>query len=315
MTTLKRGSLAYDIYNAWAHHFHEEVLIRGGIRGFWKRVYVLASEYYLEKDVVQQHKAVKAAKRAFVTYVEREYYKFHFNRGFSLLDLAAWIDEFAFFPDVAEYLQAYVIWLQEESERIRPKKRERGRGLGDLVRDRQNIHTSEVVAQTNEQMKKLVDVHVAQKQKTLAEIESAWVGQAYVDYAKLVDVLEDMRSWGNKETVCEEGDWAYRKALRSLWAKVKGNQELVQRLWEECYESLGLCAQGHLSRLANVLVGFEEGVAAPVNKKELFQNKISLLSVKEMGEAEKRVEVEELFREYEIPSVEHEAWLDAVFTT
>jgi hypothetical protein len=67
--------------------------------------------------------------------------------------------------------------------------------------------------------------------------------------------------------------------------------------------------------LANVLVGFEEGVAAPVNKKELFQNKISLLSVKEMGEAEKRVEVEELFREYEIPSVEHEAWLDAVFTT
>jgi hypothetical protein len=155
---------------------------------------------------------------------------------------------------------------------------------------------------------------VKQKQKTLSEIETAWMGQCYVNYTKLTTVLEDMRKWGNTETVCAEGDWAYRKALRGLWTKIQTNPELVQRLWEESLDSLGMCAQGHLSRLANVLVGFEEGVKTPICMKELFQNEISLLAAKEMTNEEKERQAKSLMDTYFIPEEERQVWLDAVLS-
>jgi hypothetical protein len=73
-----------------------------------------------------------------------------------------------------------------------------------------------------------------------------------------------------------------------------------------------MCAQGHLSRLANVLVGFEEGALAPVNPKELFQNEISLLAGKDMPEEVKMKEAIALMDTYTIPEEERQAWLDAL---
>jgi hypothetical protein len=64
--------------------------------------------------------------------------------------------------------------------------------------------------------------------------------------------------------------------------------------------------------LANVLVGFEEGVKAPVNLKELFQEKISILAAKELPAEEKEQEARQLMDEYGIPPGERQPWLDAL---
>ncbi len=309
---LNQKALYKQTLDRWKATFHEDSGLRYRSE---KHVWALLKfeGECLGIDRVGQHKILKQVKKEFLHYVMEHYHRWFVTQRFTPLELVSFLEDFAFFPDVTTEIQNYVIELQEEAEAIqRARKRLRTRDLADVAQDGQNVHTTEVVVQTNQNMELLKAVPVKQKQKTLAEIEAAWLGKPYVDYIRLTDVLEDMRKWGNTETVCAESDWAYRKALRGLWAKIQSNPELIQRLWEECLESLGMCAQGHLSRLANVLVGFEEGVKAPVNLKELFQDKMSLLAAKELSADEKEKEARQLMDEYGIPPGERQPWLDAL---
>jgi hypothetical protein len=280
---------------------------------FWQLLKSEGENYGIDR--VGQYKILKEVKKRFVSYVRYYYRRWFVQQRFSSFELVSFLEDFAFFPDVTQELQNFVIYLQKQRDTFeQERKRLRIRNLGDVAHDGQNVHTKEVVVQTNEKMEILQSIPVKQKQKTLSEIETAWMGQHYVNYTKLTSVLEDMRKWGNTETVCAEGDWAYRKALRGLWTKIQTNPELVQRLWEESLDSLGMCAQGHLSRLANVLVGFEEGVKAPISMKELFQNEISLLAAKEMANEEKERQAKSLMDTYSIPEEERQVWLEAVLS-
>ena len=309
---LNKEYLYKETLQLWVDTFHEDGKYRfRDEQHFWTLLKYNGRKHGI--DLIGQHKILKRVKKDFINYVRACYRRWIVARRFTAYELIAFLDEFAFFPDVRLELQNFVIEVYEDEEALaRMRKRTREKTLVDLVRDGQNVHTTEVVVQTNEKMDLLNSVQIKQKQKTLSEIEAAWVGKDYVDYTKFTDVLEDMRKWGNTETVCQEQDWAYRKALRGLWAKIQTNPELVQRLWEECLDALGMCAQGHLSRLANVLVGFEEGSKAPVNPKELFQNEISLLAGKDLSQELKIKEATALMDTYEIPEVERQAWLDAL---
>jgi hypothetical protein len=310
--SLSKEYLYKETFQLWIDTFHEDGKYRfRDEKHFWALLAYNGKKYGIDR--IGQHKVLKKVKKDFINYVRACYRRWIATQRFTAYELISFLDEFAFFPDVKQELQNFVIELyedQEELARLRNKKREKT--LVDIARDGQNVHTTEVVVQTNEKLDVLKAVDVKQKQKTLSEIEAAWVGNDYVDYTKLNDVLEDMRKWGNTESVCSEQDWAYRKSLRGLWAKMKGNPELVKRLWEECLEAMGMCAQGHLSRLANVLVGFEEGVATPVNPKELFQNEISRLAAKDLPHELKEKEAIALMDTYTIPQAERQAWLEAL---
>lgn len=310
--SLNKEYLYKETFQQWVDTFHEDGKYRfRDEKHFWVLLDYNGKKYGIDR--IGQYKILKQVKKDFINYVSVCYRRWIAARRFTPYELIGFLDEFAFFPDVKQELQSFVIELYENEEELhRLRKRTREKTLVDIVQDGQNVHTTEVVVQTNEKLDVLKGVNVKQKQKTLSEIEAAWVGNDYVDYAKLTDVLEDMRKWGNTESVCADGDWAYRKTLRGLWAKIKENPELIKRLWEECLDALEMCAQGHLSRLANVLVGFEEGAKAPVNPKELFQNEISLLAAKDLSYEQKETDAIALMNTYQIPEGERQAWLDAL---
>jgi hypothetical protein len=312
--SLNKEYLLKETLQRWVNTFHEDKgLTYRSEYHFWQLLKSEGENYGIDR--VGQYKILKEVKKRFVSYVRYYYRRWFVQQRFSSFELVSFLEDFAFFPDVTQELQNFVIYLQKQRDTLeQERKRLRIRNLGDVAHDGQNVHTKEVVVQTNEKMEILQSIPVKQKQKTLSEIETAWMGQHYVNYTKLTSVLEDMRKWGNTETVCAEGDWAYRKALRGLWTKIQTNPELVQRLWEESLDSLGMCAQGHLSRLANVLVGFEEGVKAPISMKELFQNEISLLAAKEMANEEKERQAKSLMDTYSIPEEERQVWLEAVLS-
>jgi hypothetical protein len=312
--SLNKEYLLKETIDRWVNTFHEgKGLTYRSESHFWQLLKSGGETYGIDR--IGQYKILKEVKKRFVVYVRYYYRKWFVNQRFTSFELVSFLEDFAFFPDVTQELQNFVIYLQKQQDTLEEeRKRLHVRNLGDVAHDGQNVHTKEVVVQTNEKMELLHSVTVKQKQKTLSEIETAWMGQCYVNYTKLTTVLEDMRKWGNTETVCAEGDWAYRKALRGLWAKIQTNPELVQRLWEESLDSLGMCAQGHLSRLANVLVGFEEGAKTPICMKELFQNEISLLAAKEMTNEEKEGQAKSLMDTYFIAEEERQVWLDAVLS-
>ena len=193
---------------------------------------------------------------------------------------------------------------------VEPKK-----DLAAFADDKQNVHTRVVMKQMNDTMDALKTVTVPKKQKTLDEILNCWMETVPNVVHQIDSVYQDMSKWGNEKSVVEENDYLYRKTLRGVWAKIKTYEgdirlELVKRLWEECFESVGMCAQGHLTRLANVMVGFDSEAVTPISPMEDFQNKMAALAASSVED--KVSEAQKLMDAVKMPSQDRGDWLEAL---
>jgi hypothetical protein len=187
--------------------------------------------------------------------------------------------------------------------------------LGKIATDRQSVHAVSVTKNTNDGIFILEKQLVPIGQKTLAEIEKEWL-KVYHD-TKVKKVIADMKDWGSRKQVMDKMSNKYKSVLRGLWAKIKTfdselKSELTKRLWEECTEALGMCADGHVGRLINVLIGFDEQFKNSVSPKEYFQNNISLIAKSGVPMAFKLEQAKRLMDDIEMPEEERQVWLEAL---
>jgi len=184
--------------------------------------------------------------------------------------------------------------------------------LQGFAEDKQNIHTAPINAQTDATLKLLFAVSVPMGQKTLSEIETNWRRLKCTKRRILDHTLSDLRIWAGKSWIVSQDDWLYRRALQHLWAKIKSfpeetRDELMKRLYEECHDAKGMCAQGHIARLANVLVGFDAAFKGEVS----LQDRMADISRLEVTEAEKRAAATLVLEEFKVPTAEWAAWTEA----
>jgi hypothetical protein len=183
--------------------------------------------------------------------------------------------------------------------------------LEALARDRQNVHTSAVTQQTRTGLDVLLETPVSSTQETLREIQRVWE-KSHTRSIRMV--LQDMHQWYSVSLCRTEDDWLYRRTLDGLWAYIQrspAKDDLAERLWEECYESVGMCCDGHLSRLCNVLCGFTEEFKPPVSVGELLQQRMAVIAEKQIPVEEKVGEAWAVFEELSVPMDQREAWVDA----
>jgi hypothetical protein len=177
--------------------------------------------------------------------------------------------------------------------------------LEALSLDAQNVHTPAVNAQTQAGVDVLVDTPSVVGQDTLAEIHAVW--KAHPRAAR-ASVLKDM---GYCYTTA---DTLYQRVLDGLWTRIKVSphkSDLVQRLWEEALESKGMCFQGHISRLCNVLVGYDETVKAPVSTGELLQQAMAAIADEDISLPHKVIKAWEAMDELQIPREQRMEWIEA----
>jgi hypothetical protein len=190
--------------------------------------------------------------------------------------------------------------------------------LKQFVEDRQNVHTRVISNQTDKSLKIIDATVVLPGQKTIGEIVMAWMDSG-IQWQDIDPVYKDMEHWGKESFIYADDDYLYRKTLRSLWALIKSYNgkgdiynELVKRLWEECHDSVEMCGQGHITRLANVMVGFHEGFLTPKSTKEDFQDKMANIAANgNISVKEKTEQAIILMNSINMPEEEREAWLDA----
>jgi len=188
--------------------------------------------------------------------------------------------------------------------------------LQQLTNDEQNVHTRVVNKQTKKYMDIINSIKIPVGQNTTSEIVTAWMSVLGLDWVTTQPVYNDLLYWGKKSQIYEKEDFLYRKVLRSLWAVIKTHEgdvykELIQRMWQECEDSVGMCAHGHITRLANVLVGFSTSFLSPYSDMEVFQEKIASISQKDIDVKEKIAEALLIMDEIDMPVADREAWLEA----
>jgi hypothetical protein len=198
----------------------------------------------------------------------------------------------------------------------------RPRTLNAIAADRQNVHTAVVAEQTNNGLNKLLEVHREAGQVRLRSVDwfaSKWLTKSYGSWDRVKVVVEDMYRWHRQSYCRVENDYLYRKALDGLYLLIKQtsnnnidiNNELHKRVFEECWESVGMCCDGHISRICNVLVGFDAAFAPPVPFGEILQSKMAAISNMEIETEEKIKQATAFFNEFAVPEPDRVAWLDA----
>ena len=189
--------------------------------------------------------------------------------------------------------------------------------LARIVRDNQNVHTAPVSRQTNESVDRLLAVEVPAGQTTEMSMVQGWTNRsAPPKIGRLIRVLTDVNRWFNQQMCRAAGDRLYMRVLRGLVALInqqgdETRQELYQRLWEECYESVDMCCEGHISRLCNVMVGFDEAFQPPVPVGEILQQKMAMIAGLDVTTEMKHTHALAVMNELNIPGDQRAAWLDA----
>jgi hypothetical protein len=190
--------------------------------------------------------------------------------------------------------------------------------LGRIAADAQSVHTAPVSQQTNAGTEKLLAAAIPNNQQTEKSVMRGWLSVSgnTVGWNDMLRVANDVNKWFNTPTCRAHNDNLYRRLLRGLVATINRSDdemrpELYKRLWEECREATGMCCEGHISRLCNVMVGFDEAFQPQVSLGELMQQKMAAIATLDVSEEEKRRQATAWFDEMAVPAAERVAWLDA----
>lgn len=185
-----------------------------------------------------------------------------------------------------------------------------GGALAQLAHDRQNVHTAVVVQKVKETIEKVLQIPVppeyqTETLKTSGEIilecglskQAAW---------------QMMAKYCGDEDIYDLGRGIYARVLNSVWQYIKASPDaadLKKILASEMQDNIGMCAQGNLSRLCNILSGYMEGLVVDVkSKNEIISERLALLM--EIDNAEERAAAGlRLLEELRVPEEERDIWL------
>ena len=194
--------------------------------------------------------------------------------------------------------------------------------LQALARDTQNVHTREVAEQTNESTKKLLEEYekscTTKNMRAPDWFAAKWLTERYGRWDRVVRVVTDMQHWYATHTCRKTNDHLYKKCLDGLYMLIKKTtdeevrKELWKRAFEECEEAVGMCCEGHMSRVCNVMVGFDDAFKPPVPIGELLQNAIAKIAASEKEAAQKLIDAQKVFSELNVPEAERGVWLEAL---
>ena len=187
--------------------------------------------------------------------------------------------------------------------------------MARLAADRQNVHTGAVGKQTRDGEAKLLAVPTDGKPVGLRVLRT--FANRAGGLTPTLRVMNDMDHWIHEQNCRAVGDRLYGRLLEGLWTLIEQQPEeqraeLKNRLWEEAWESVGMCLEGHVSRLVNVMVGFDEAFQPKMSTGEAVQNKIAALAASEMSDEDKLTQARAFMGELGMDAAAQAPWLEAL---
>lgn len=141
------------------------------------------------------------------------------------------------------------------------------RPLARFAADNQNVHTAEMVRQTKNVIKKVRNIHVPDEYRWNMNITSKTPGEIIAECKLSVHAsCQMLTQYSHKTAIYDIEEGIYGKVLDSVWQFVKNSpdkDDLCRILKQEMEDNIGMCAQGNLTRLCNILAGYLDGVAPP----------------------------------------------------
>lgn len=191
--------------------------------------------------------------------------------------------------------------------------------LARIATDKQNVHTKAVSDQTNKIQEKLFELGGDTRVATnFIQLVAFWASKNWVkDLKQMSDLTADMDRFYNMGFIRQSNDFLYRRLFNAVFTTITKQKkeecdEMYKRLCEECIESIGMCTEGHITRLCNVFVGFHDAFQPQVSIGELLQQKIAAISGLDVPTDEKIRQAKQVFTELAVPDNEQTSWIEAL---
>lgn len=155
---------------------------------------------------------------------------------------------------------------------------------GELARfaaDSQNVHTTQTVRITKQIVERLLSIPVPTEYKWNASECSKTPGDIIMSCKLSSKAAWQMTAkYCQNETIYELGEGIYGKVLDGVWQYILSSPDkadLCRCLKQEMEDNIGMCAQGNLSRLCNILAGYMEGIGSQESLVEILGREFSKL--------------------------------------
>lgn len=185
--------------------------------------------------------------------------------------------------------------------------------LARFARDGQNVHTTRTVNHTKEMVNKLLKIPVPEGYRWNMNECSKTPGEIIVTCKLTPKAAWQMSAkYCQDETIYELGRGIYGRVLDGVWqyiTKSESKEDLCKSLKQEMEDNIGMCAQGNLSRLCNILAGYMEGIGVQESVADILGRLMPKLM--EIENLEERLDKAfKIFEEVKLPEDEWQDWID-----
>lgn len=236
----------------------------------------------------------------------------------------AWVAEgtiaMVLIPRLHDFIHRHIQLREWQVQHPRPAQFGAHQREAQLAADSQNVHTREITQQMKDSINLLLAVEIPEGYNTLTvrEMRVCWLEAGYSHY-EIDTVYRDVVFWWNKDMIYSAGDKLYRRMLRGLWWTIKQykedvRKELEKRLWQELKDGAipySVCTQGHVARLSNVMIGFDEAFVPPIPVGEILQQKMAAIYGMDVDYEEQMRLATDVLVELKIPREQYGEWLSA----
>ncbi len=186
--------------------------------------------------------------------------------------------------------------------------------LAEFAADRQNVHTSRIVHGTKKTIGAILN-HCPNAGANANKRVFTDIIMCCPFTVRALLTFTD-RYWHIHEDIYEMGPGIYAKVTNAIWdfaCKSSYKDDICTIFASELDDSVGMCAQGALSRLCNVLSGYMDGIGDQRSTKEIVGDLFFALSNNtSIGLYSKLQDGAKILIDNDIPKEEWLAWLDTL---
>ena len=189
--------------------------------------------------------------------------------------------------------------------------------LQQFVADNQNVHRTETVKMVTQTVEKVLKIEVPKAYRWNLRRISKTPGCIITDCKLTIPAgMAMMEKYSHADSIYELGNGIYGRVLDCVWqfiSKSDDKESLCAILRAELQDNVGMCMQGNLSRLCNVLSGYLDDIKLIETAAERLGREFPKLM--EIEDATERLtKAKAILTEVGLPRDEWSAWTDALIT-
>jgi hypothetical protein len=197
----------------------------------------------------------------------------------------------------------------------RPRRGLEPRELHNFAADNQNVHRAETVRMVTSVVEKVLKIEVPKAYRWNTRVISKTPGEIIANCKLTVSAgMAMMGKYSKADDIYELGRGIYGRVLDSVWQFISKSDDkecLCAILRAELQDNIGMCMQGNLSRLCNVLAGYIDEIKITETPSERLGREFpKLLEIEDVSE--RLTKAKSILLEVGLPTAEWSAWTDAL---